>query len=240
MRTLLLFVLLLPQSAPPPLFEAGNAHFVAGEYASAHAAFLAALGTGQASAALYYNLANTYVRLDSLGQAIQYFEKARLLSPEEPRIAHNLAQVRARLGLTDRTAPDPYWVSAWSRLRQHLAPTVLWWVGFAVFLLFTGLAALRIWQGHSLPWLRRSLVFTGILAALLLGTAFAQSAGLGISKRAVVLEQTTLSGAAGSSESVLLAEGTIVEIVSEESGQAFVRHYDGRQGRVDRAVLGDI
>jgi len=41
------------------------------------------------SAALYYNLANSYYRLNELSQSIYYYEKAKMLAPDDEDIKYN-------------------------------------------------------------------------------------------------------------------------------------------------------
>ena len=68
------------------LFDEGTAALMDGQFQDALRSFTAAEQSGWASGALFYNTGLAYYRLDELGQAIRYLEKARLLNPEDPRI----------------------------------------------------------------------------------------------------------------------------------------------------------
>lgn len=48
------------------------------------------LEAGDHSAALYYNLANSYYRLNQVGESIFYFEKARQLDPKDEDLNINI------------------------------------------------------------------------------------------------------------------------------------------------------
>lgn len=50
----------------------------------------------QPSAAVYYNLGNTYYRMDELAKAILYYERALLLSPGDKDIRFNLDMARSK------------------------------------------------------------------------------------------------------------------------------------------------
>ena len=80
-------------------FERATAAYRQGQYARAVERYRGILDSGYASGALYYNLGNAYVRLDRLGPAIRYYEKARRLWPDDPRLRHNLEQARRRAGV---------------------------------------------------------------------------------------------------------------------------------------------
>ena len=54
------------------------------------------LEEGKESSALYYNLGNSYYKLDSLGKAIISYERALLLNPEDEDIIFNLKMARSK------------------------------------------------------------------------------------------------------------------------------------------------
>ncbi len=62
-----------------------------GEYEKAIENYLEILNNGQHSAELYFNLGNTYYKLNQIAPSIYYYEKALLLKPKDPEIKNNLA-----------------------------------------------------------------------------------------------------------------------------------------------------
>lgn len=78
-------------------FAQGNAYYTEGGYAEAVASYTQALEEGGHSAALHYNLGNTYYRLGEIGRAILNYERARWLDPRNPDIAANLRLARKDL-----------------------------------------------------------------------------------------------------------------------------------------------
>ena len=236
---LLMLALLLPlQPSPDSLFAEGNARFDRGDYAGARDAYLHVLRAGQASTALYANLGNTYFRLDSLPRAVQYFEKGRALEPESPRLAHNLRITRARLALTDRPAPEPYWQSGWAWMHRHVSDRSVFFAGLVCFLGAVALSARRAWSGEGTPWLRRGLLVLAPAALALLALSFALSADAGVVRRAVVLAPTAFAERAEAAEA--LRAGQVVRILRTERDRVEVVAADGQQGWVAPSMLGEI
>ncbi len=71
-------------------FEKGNALYEKGSYADAAVAYESVLNSNQHSAELYFNLANTYYKLNKVAPAIYYYEKALVLNPKDQESQNNL------------------------------------------------------------------------------------------------------------------------------------------------------
>lgn len=94
MRIFALLVLLFVSVANAqhePLFNNGTEAYNQGDYNKAIASYLGILEQGQHSAELYYNLGNSYYKLNQIAPSIYYYEKALLLKPNDPEIKNNLA-----------------------------------------------------------------------------------------------------------------------------------------------------
>lgn len=72
------------------LFDRATKAYNGGEYQTAVDNYLEILDSGQHSAALYYNLGNTYYKLNQIAPSIYYYEKALLLKPNDAEIKNNL------------------------------------------------------------------------------------------------------------------------------------------------------
>jgi len=88
---LIFFVYTLGFSQNQQLFDKATSLYNDGEYEKAAESYLEILGNGEHSAELYFNLGNTYYRLDSIAPSIYYYEKALLLKPRDKDILNNLA-----------------------------------------------------------------------------------------------------------------------------------------------------
>jgi tetratricopeptide (TPR) repeat protein len=220
-------------------FDVATAAYAQGQYDRAVDAYRAILDDGHASGALYYNLGNAYARSDQLGQAIRYYEKARRLRPGDPRVAHNLEQVRRRAGVYPGVLPPRGLrglVQGWSPLALFLAGGLLLGSGLAVAVVWTTPGRPDPWQ-HPLVW---GPVAGGLLlVAVALGTSYVQSQ----ERRAVVVAQQSPLRTAPTPTAVAdttLPEGTMVAVRDRRPPWTEVHLADGTIGWVPTRALGDI
>ena len=75
---------------PDTLFDQGNKAYNLGAYQEAITSYELVLKAKVHSSELYFNLANAYYRLGEVGESVFYFEKAKLLDPENEEILTNL------------------------------------------------------------------------------------------------------------------------------------------------------
>jgi hypothetical protein len=223
-------------------FERGTAAYRQGQYDRAVEHYRAVLDAGYASAALYHNLGNAYTRLERPGPAIRYYEKARRLRPNDPRLRHNLEQVRRRAGVY----PEPLGQSPsgpLGALVQGWSPLVLF--GAGLLLLGGGLVAAVRWTrpDRPVPWSRPG-VWGPVAGGLLLvggalGTSYVQS----IDRRAVVVASEAPVRAVPDPEAssdTTLPEGRMVEMGERRDAWRKVRLADGTTGWVPVRALGAV
>lgn len=234
---LLLGVLALPVQAQVTLavqhFDEGNQRYAQGDYAGAIAAYEQALESGHTSGALYANMGNAYYRLDELGQAIRYYEKARRLIPENPELLHNLTIVRSRIDAPFSSIPTPIWVSWWKRyvVRQGALPFFI--VGLLLYIVSAVLIAQRIWTGTRNAWHRRSMALTLLGGLLFLIMGFGASLDKKLDQRAVVISDRVAlreTPQAEASSEVELNQGVLLDILQTQEAWIEVRLPNGVTG----------
>ncbi|HEX9980622.1 MAG TPA: tetratricopeptide repeat protein [Flavobacterium sp.] len=71
-------------------FDKGNELYRKEQFAEAAEAYEGVLKTGKHSAELYFNLANSYYKMNKIAPAIYNYEKALLLNPDDADIRNNL------------------------------------------------------------------------------------------------------------------------------------------------------
>lgn len=76
------------------LFEQGNALYNDGNYTEAIEKYQAILKQGKHSAELYFNLGNSYYKLNNIAPSVYYYEKALQLAPNDKDILNNIAFAR--------------------------------------------------------------------------------------------------------------------------------------------------
>jgi len=95
-------------------FDRGITLYRDGNYQAAAGEFESILKPGYRSAALYFNLGNSYYRAGRLGSAILAYERARRLEPNDPDIIHNLKLTNLRT--IDRIDAVPeFFLVSWMR-----------------------------------------------------------------------------------------------------------------------------
>ena len=77
------------------LFQLGCKQYAQQEYEEALNSFVQLSRMGE-SASLFYNIGNCYYRLDSLGKALAYYERALRIDPTDKDIQRNIDVVRAQ------------------------------------------------------------------------------------------------------------------------------------------------
>ena len=73
------------------LFDQGNDFYNQGRYFEAIEKYNLILKNGSHSDELYYNLGNSYYKLNDIANSIFYYEKALILSPNDGKILNNLS-----------------------------------------------------------------------------------------------------------------------------------------------------
>lgn len=72
-------------------FEKANTYYLSENYSDAAEAYEAILASGSHSTELYFNLGNSYFKLNKIAPCILNYEKALVLSPNNERILNNLS-----------------------------------------------------------------------------------------------------------------------------------------------------
>lgn len=224
-------------------FDAGNESYRTGDYAGALVAYEEALAGGYASGALFYNMGNAHYRLDQLGQAVLYYEKARLLTPENAELLHNLEIISTKTVDQFTQLPVPVWVTWWQTMLARNGGRWLFWVGMLFYVLAVGVIIYRMRVGGLNPWIRRLRAMTILLGCVFLFAAFAASTQSVESSRAVILAERVdvkeQPDAAGITE-VSIHEGLVVDILQQSEDWIEVRLPNGARGWVPANVAASI
>jgi tetratricopeptide (TPR) repeat protein len=77
-------------------FEKGNEHYKNRKYEAAVQAYKTVLDAGQGSPELYFNLGNSYYKLNKVAPTIYYYEKALVLNPNDKEVLNNLEFAKKR------------------------------------------------------------------------------------------------------------------------------------------------
>jgi len=187
-------------------------------------------------AELYYNMGNCYFRLDSIPQALLWYERAYLLSPGDNDIRYNLQYARTKT--TDKLVPEEeIFFVRWYRSLLNSMSADGWTIAGIVFFALS-LAALCMFFFLSGVNMRKLGFYGAILmfVFVLLSNLFAfQSKDRQIHHDRAIVFDTAISGKSSpdqaGKELFLLHEGTAVQIIDTTvKNWLQVRLPDGKQG----------
>lgn len=226
-------------------FENANAAYNAAQFEKAVMLYKEILEAGDHSAALYYNLANSYYRLNQVGESIFYFEKARQLDPKDEDLNINI--VFAQNMAIDAVEVLPK--SQITLLSERIFP-LFSSEGWAYFIVVCSwilaiLWGLYVW--NKVPIIKRSFFISAILAGVILifsvSVAFVKSSNedntfYGIlfnEKLAVWAEPNTRAEVL-----FLLHEGTKVQMLDKLQEWQKIRIANGSEGWVKDGEIRDL
>lgn len=113
-------------------------------YKKALELYLAQEKTGAVSTHLYYNIGNTYYRLNDIARAIVYYERALVLDPGNGDARRNLDFVRERSGIDDRQGSNIITVAI-NTLMSRLSSNAWALIALGAFILALAGVAAYLW-----------------------------------------------------------------------------------------------
>jgi len=134
--------------------------YIKENYQAAVNCYEALLQKGEA-AAIYYNLGNSYFKLDQLGKAILNYERAALLHPSDEDIQFNLAMARSKT--VDKLKPSNlgFFTSMWQGVRNVLSSSA--WAHLAVAFFLIMLSGIAIYAFSKRLFLRKLSFYAAIV-----------------------------------------------------------------------------
>ena len=118
------------------LFEQATASYNEGDYTKAANNYLKILESGEHSAELYFNLGNTYYKLNNIAPSIYYYEKALLLKPNDQDVRTNLAYAQNMTLDAIEPLPQTTISKAYNKLTTYLSFDQWAYVAVGFMLLF--------------------------------------------------------------------------------------------------------
>jgi hypothetical protein len=183
------------------------------------------------SAASLYNVGNAYARAGKPGPAVLNYERAWLLTPNDPDIEANLHRVREAAGLTPESP------SRFERIAAIAGPQILAWVGLVGLLISGGsLVAGRLYPGR-----RRLLAGAALAGIVLMGMTLCNAIALWPTLHAAVViapsAPVRVAPVANEEPSFVLPEAQLVAVTAEHDGFVLIQTKAGRTGWVPEANL---
>lgn len=225
--------------------QRANEAYQAGNYAEALRQYKALQAQGYQSEALYYNLGNSYFRLDSLGKAVLYYERALLLDPDDADLQHNLSVARQKLADEIDALPDFFLMEWWRQASLSLPKNG--WSALAVIFLWLGMSGLVFWILGKARKLKKIGFVVGIIFLAFSGLFFALANSRvqleENSRRAIIIRREVALRSAPDevSESLrLLHEGTTIRLLDQIGNWYKIELLDGNQGWLPKPAAEEI
>lgn len=184
---------------------------------------------------LYYNLANTYFRLNQLGKSIGYYLLAKEYLPRDQNLEANLQYARQQT--IDQTEHEMTWWMPYQNWNSQFLLAEWVWVSLILNTLFWLLVMVRLIvkkiQSHGLLWMMGML-----FVFVLINTSIRF---LSDSEKAVVIaKQSAIYSAPHEQAKVLfkLNEGTELKVVKNEKNWSEIYFSKDKQGWIpEEAIL---
>lgn len=217
------------------LFETANKLYNEAKYQEAITQYKAILDTGNHSAELYYNLGNSYYKLNQIGSSIYYYEKALQLTPNDQDIKNNLAFANNMTIDAIEELPKTQVAKFMGKITGTF--TYDQWAWLAVFFAFLCMISFLLYQFSYQTTKKRIYFIISFIALLfILGTvtiAFEQFYKAGQDNPAIIFaKETTVKSEPNvrSDEVFVLHEGTKVQVLEQVNDWKKIRLIDGKIG----------
>ena len=223
-------------------FKNANSAYNTGQFEKAVMLYKEILENGRHSAELYFNLANSYYRLNQVGESIFYFEKAKQLRPKDEDINVNSA-------FAQNMAIDAVEVLPKSQVTQLQEKTIDLFSqdGWAFFIILLAWLLVLFWGlylWNKVPLIKRTFfVFTLVLGMLLIGslsTAIIKSANNADTTYGILFDEKIDVWAEPNSRAevlFLLHEGTKVQMLDQLQEWQKIRIANGSEGWIKNAKV---
>lgn len=227
------------------VFQEANQAYTSGNFSLAVEKYEAILKENAFSKELYYNLGNSYFRLNYIGKAIVNFERALRLAPSDRDIEHNLDFARGRITEDIEPISQFFLLRWWNVLRDNLSADS--WSFLTLLFLWLGIAGVIVWLlGQERHLKKQGFIGGSILIPLsILFYLLAQEAHNEVvsSHYAIIVAQNTPflpSPDANTVPIALLHEGIKVEILDRLTHYFKVRLPNGEEGWMEETVIEKI
>ncbi len=225
------------------LFLEATRQYDEGNFEEAGKRYLKIVELGWENGPLYYNMGNTFFRLNDLGQAVLFYERAARLMPGDEALAHSIRVAKAKTANRFRLLPKPFGLRAWNKLVFAVQPSGLLYIGLLLYLVGISFLIYRIWLGYRQEWIRRIWSWSLVAGIILLTMAYAASWTLSNQRSAVVVDTKTpfFQDPGDLSQSELeIHEGLTVDLLSDREGLYEVRLPDGQTGWISASSIVEI
>ncbi|MGL4520301.1 MAG: tetratricopeptide repeat protein [Phocaeicola sp.] len=223
--------------------EEGDEAFASNDFRGAIMIYQQIIENQGVSAELYYNLGNSYFKVDEIAKAIVHFERALLLDPSDKDILFNLELARAKT--VDKVVPQPkiFLVTWYNSITNSLSEKA--WATLGIFLFVAFLLLFTTYLVAKSLLIRKIAFIKGavLLLLCLLANIFAnhQKSELLNQNNAIIMQPSVTVKStpnAGGTDLFIIHEGRKV-MIKDNSMKAWkeIELEDGHVGWVTTEAL---
>jgi tetratricopeptide (TPR) repeat protein len=226
-------------------FEKGNELYRKSQFQEAIQAYESVLKTNKQSAELYFNLGNSYYKLNKVAPAIYNFEKALLLKPNDKDILNNLAFAQKMQIDEVKELPEVGFEKILTNLTS--ARHYNSWAWVAVFGSFFILLFFIFYYFSHRTFMKRlffgGMFLTGIVLLLAIFAAVSEKNNDALFRPAIVFDEVVAVKAepkTESSDAFTLHEGTKVEVKENLDEWRRIELADGTGGWIKASAIKEL
>ena len=222
-------------SAQKDLLQQANEAYAKGDFQAATDSYEELLKTSGESAIVYYNLGNSYYKLNKIAPSILNYERALLLEPGNSDIRFNLEI--AKLKTVDKIEPiGEFFLTEWFRDIQNLLTTDAWSI-FSITCFILLITCLFLFFFSRRIFTKKLGVYAGLvlIVCIIFGNCFAYNQKNKLTRRneaIIFVPTTTIKSSPDNSgtELFILHEGTKVTLKNKLSDWNEIETADGNVG----------
>ena len=210
-------------SAQDDLFKQANEAFTKNEFQEAAGLYEELLKANGESAIVYYNLGNSYYKLNKIALSILNYERALLLEPGNKDIRFNLEI--AKLKAVDRIEPvEDFFLTEWFRAIQNLMSTDAW-SNFSIVCFILLIICLFLFFFSRRIFIKKLGFFIamGLMVGVVFGNIFAYNQKKKLTQRR---------------EAIIFAPTTTIKSSPDNSGTDLFILHEGTKVRLKNNLVG--
>ncbi len=226
------------------LFQQANDAYQQENYQEAINHYKEIIHNGKVSGKLYFNLGNAYYKIDNIGKAILYYEKAKRLIPENESLAFNLKIANVKVQDRIKAPDDTFFIILYKKI-VYLFSAFTWIMLISLLIFITALLFFlsTVIKSLSIKQLRPYFFSLLLVAVLILYPAYQKYKTEVLVQEGVILSDVVNIYAAPDSESTKLFnihEGTVVTILDNDGNWFKIELIDGKQGWLRKEQCGEV
>ncbi len=220
---------------PTALIKVANDDYKKNKFEQAIQKYQTVNDSGYVSAELYFNMGNAYYKTNNFKSAILYYERAKLLKPDDKDIDFNLEMARSFTVDKIEAIQEVFFIS-WIKWIRNLMSVEIW-TKFNVILFMISLVSFLLYLLSGKIGLKKVGFWIGVITLIISITSLSmgyQLKHLQMAKNTAIIFTPSVTLKSSPDESgtnlFILHEGTKVEILDKVGDWRWIKIANGSRG----------